>query len=319
MNLPSFFLLEIHMHPTSSPDAATACAGSLGERPERRRVGRFAETRGIRVARAGCRVLCRVAPGVAAHLAYALLSKPPRGVEKPWQSALRRRACCSRLAFGGGDLAVYEWGRGPIVLLVHGWGAHALHMGRLIDPLVDAGYRVVAFDAPAHGRSHGRHTDLIEYAAAVAAVAERLGSVHTLVAHSFGASMALFAQRDWGLACSRQIYISSFDHCKWFTEAFAHYLGLQPGVIEQARRMMVERHSGRLDWNGLSVVEMLRRTKQPTLIVHDQDDEEIPFQHSLSLLEAAPHAQFHATRLLGHHRLLGSREVIDRVVGFVQA
>ena len=33
--------------------------------------------------------------------------------------------------------------------------------------------------------------------------------------------------------------------------------------------------------------------------------------------QAAPHAQFHATSGLGHHRLLGNAEVIAQVVRFV--
>jgi pimeloyl-ACP methyl ester carboxylesterase len=302
------------MNQLQSSDAALAPA----ERHTRRRVGRFAETRGVKLARTGARVLCQLAPRLAAHMTYALLSKPPRSPEKPWQAQLRSRAKTSILHHSGRELAVYEWGSGPTVLLVHGWGAHALHMGRMVDPLVDAGYRVVAFDAPAHGRSQGRNTDLIEFASAIATVAERCGPVHGLLAHSFGVSMALYAQRDWGVTCKRQVLLSSFSHCKWFTDAFAHYLSLKPEVMDAARQMMVERYGGRLDWDRLSVVELLRRTRQPTLLMHDQDDEEIPFSHSVALLEGAPQAQFHATQGLGHHRLLGNPEVIDRVVQFMR-
>jgi pimeloyl-ACP methyl ester carboxylesterase len=37
-------------------------------------------------------------------------------------------------------------------------------MGLFINPLVDAGYRVIAFDAPAHGDSGGKRTSLLEFA-----------------------------------------------------------------------------------------------------------------------------------------------------------
>ena len=80
--------------------------------------------------------------------------------------------------------------------MVHGWGARATHMGKMIEPLVAAGFRLVAFDAPAHGESFGGSTDLIEYAAAIKAVARHAGPVHTLLAHSFGVAMALYARRD---------------------------------------------------------------------------------------------------------------------------
>jgi pimeloyl-ACP methyl ester carboxylesterase len=285
---------------------------------ERRKAGRFAETSGIHIVRKAFGLLCKASPGIAARIAYALLSKPPRTQERPWQVDLRQRARTSTIRHTSGSLKVHEWGAGPVVLLVHGWGARATHMGKLIEPLVDAGYRVVSFDAPAHGDSTGSNTDLMEFASAVDTVARFAGPVDTLIAHSFGVSMALFARRDWGVEAKRQVFISSFDHCKWFTNAFANYVGLSAGVIEQARQLMVERYWGRLDWDRLSVVEMLRRTEEPTLIVHDTEDPEIPYEHGLALVQAAPHAQIHTTSGLGHHRLLGSPAVIQRVLSFLK-
>lgn len=285
--------------------------------PETRTAGRFRETRKIKVARGAFGVLSRMAPALAAHLTYALLARPPRAPEKIWQQTLREQAHTTWLPLGKGEIAVYEWGAGPVVLMVHGWGARATHMGKLVAPLVEAGFRVVAFDAPAHGNSSGRSTDLVAYAAAVAAVARHAGPVHALLAHSFGVAMALYARRDWGITARRQVLISSFHHCKWFTEAFGQYAGMTPDVLERARQKMVDLYQGRLDWDRLSVVEMLRRTPQPTLIIHDREDGEVPFAHSLALMQAAPQARFYATSGLGHHRLLGHADVLRQVVGFV--
>ena len=300
---------------TSTGGNATAPLND-SDAPQRREVGRFAEKPGIKAVRMAFKLLCKVSPTLAAHLTYQLLSRPPRAPERPWQRDLREQAHTTRLAHSSGLLSVYSWGDGPTVLMVHGWGARATHMGKLVKPLVAAGFRVVSFDAPGHGDSSGRTTDLVQFASAVAAVAKFAGPIHTLIAHSFGVAMALYARRDWGVTAERQVLISSFDHCKWFTDAFAGYVGLEPAVMEQARQLMVDRYDGRLDWEQLSVVEMLRRTFEPTLILHDTDDLEIPFQHSLSLLQAAPLAQFHSTSGCGHHRLLGNSGVIERVVRF---
>jgi pimeloyl-ACP methyl ester carboxylesterase len=298
---------------TAAPRAAPINEPSA---QQRREVGRFAEKRGIKAVRLAFKLLCKVTPTIAAHLTYQLLSRPPRAAERPWQKTLREQAQTTHLNHSSGRVVVYSWGDGPTVLMVHGWGARATHMGKLINPLVAAGFRVVSFDAPGHGESSGRTTDLVQFASAIAAVAQFAGPIHTLVAHSFGVAMALYARRDWGVQVDRQVLISSFDHCKWFTDAFAGYVGLEPKVMVQARQLMVDRYPGRLDWEQLSVVEMLRRTPEPSLILHDTDDLEIPFQHSLSLLQAAPSAQFYSTSGCGHHRLLGSPGVIERVVRF---
>lgn len=282
-----------------------------------RRAGRFAPTRGLRLVRAVYGVLCRVAPAVAAPLAYAQLATPPRTAPRDWHLALRQQAVRQRLPFAGGELAVMSWGKGPVVLMVHGWGSHATHMGRLVGPLVSAGFKVVAFDAPAHGESSGRATDLVQFASAIAAVASHAGPLHAVLAHSFGASMALYAQRDWGVQARRMVLISSFDHCNWFTEAFAEHVGLTAAVLARVRQRLVRLYGGRLDWARMSVVDMLRAGDTPTLVVHDEDDEEIPFEHGLALAQARAGVSFKRTRGYGHHLVLRSASVIDSVVKFI--
>lgn len=309
MNPQSTASLAAADHP--GRDGAASADGQLA--------GRFRETPTAALRRALLGALSGWSPALAAHVGYRMLATPPRIAERPWQRELRRKASSSRLPVGAGTVAVYEWGRpaSPTVLMVHGWGARATHMGRLIEPLLSAGFRVVSFDAPAHGASDGRRTDLVEFAGAVHAVAEYAGSLDGVIAHSFGAAMALLAARDWGVSASRQVLISAFDHCKWITEAFARHAGLSPAVVNRMQRMMVERHNGRIDWAQFSVVEMLRMSNRPTLLIHDEQDPEIPFAHSVALLAGAAKARLHATRGLGHHRLLGDRSVIEGVLRFV--
>ena len=285
----------------------------------RPKAGRFVETPAVKWLRRVFAMLQATSPAAAAHLAYVLLTRPPRVAERPWQASLRERAAQSTLPFGRGRLALYEWGSGPTVLLVHGWGARGTHLGRLVQPLVDAGYRVVAFDAPGHGHSSGRTATLPEFASAIAAVAAHVGEIDTLVAHSFGVSMALWAQLDWGLRARRQVLFSSLDHCKWVTEEFGRLMGLQSSVMARGRQLMVERCQGAMDWERLAVGEMLARTAQPTLLVHDTEDPEVPIEHMFNLMVACANRplELHVSEGLGHHRLLGSRDVIERLLAFV--
>ncbi|WP_298436562.1 alpha/beta hydrolase [Ottowia sp.] len=284
-----------------------------------RTAGRFAETPAVRRLRHLFGLLQRTSPGAAALLTYALLTRPPRVAERHWQAQLRRQASNEWLTFGHGRLACSSWGQGPTVLLVHGWGARATHLGRLVLPLVAAGYRVVAFDGPGHGRSSGSFATLPDFAGAVAAVGAHAGDVHALVAHSFGVPMALWAQAGWGLRVRRQVLFSSLDDCKWVTEQFGRMVALRPDVIEQARQRAVKRSGGRLDWNRLSVGEWLRQSTHPTLLIHDVHDPEIPVQHLYNVINHCLERPLdvHMTEGLGHHRLLGDHAVIRRVVDFI--
>lgn len=298
-----------------SPLHATAALPRHGARS----VGRFAETPTVRYLRRVFAVLHRTSPDMAAWLAYALLTRPPRVAERPWQASLREHASTQWLPFSGGRLAVYGWGTGPTVLLVHGWGARGTHLGRMVQPLVQAGHRVVAFDAPGHGRSSGRTATLPQFAEAIAAVGAHVGEVHTLIAHSFGVAMALWAQVDWGLRVRQQVLFSSLDHCNWVTEEFGRLVGLPPAVLERGRQLMVRRSAGRLDWERLSVGELLTHTTAPTLLLHDVQDPEVPVEHLFSVMACCPDRplEVHVTDGLGHHRLLGDAAVMQRVLAFV--
>jgi pimeloyl-ACP methyl ester carboxylesterase len=278
---------------------------------------RFRERSGLNVLRTVCGVLSGVAPGLAGRIGYALLSRPPKAPEREWQTILRETAKSGVLQCGMQRLATYEWGSGPTILMVHGWGARATHMGKMIEPLVRAGFRVVSFDAPAHGLSSGRTTDLVEYADAIHRVTAHFGQPHAIIAHSFGSAMALSAMRDWHVKPRRIVLISSFDHCLWFSREFGMYLGIRPTAVSRMQQLLSDRYSGRFDWEKMSVVEMLRGAKIPALLIHDQDDEEISCQHSVRIQSDTAGAELFQTQGLGHHRLLGDSAVIKRVVQFV--
>lgn len=85
-----------------------------------------------------------------------------------------------------GHLAVWSWGRGPVLLLLHGPGGGAGDLTPLFDPLVAAGYRAVAPDLPGHGDSDGDPLDLPARADAVAAIARLIGPVRAIVGMADG-------------------------------------------------------------------------------------------------------------------------------------
>ena len=70
-------------------------------------------------------------------------------------------------------IAMWRWGSrdAPAVLLAHGWGGNAAQMRPFVFPLLQAGYRVIAYDQPAHGVSDGKLTGLPDFADVLAEVA----------------------------------------------------------------------------------------------------------------------------------------------------
>ncbi|MGI9585131.1 MAG: alpha/beta fold hydrolase, partial [Acidimicrobiia bacterium] len=99
------------------------------------------------------------------------------------------------LETNGVTLAVDDRGDGPAVVLLHGFPELAYSWRHQIQPLADAGYRVISFDQRGYGASsHPVHVDaygLRNLAGDVVGVLDRLGiDDATLVGHDWGSIVA---------------------------------------------------------------------------------------------------------------------------------
>ncbi len=100
------------------------------------------------------------------------------------------------------------WGdHGPFILLVHGWNGRGSQMGAFAKPLVEKGFRVVAFDGPAHGDSPGTESNPSEYANFLLSLQNDFAPIHAIVAHSFGSGCSVLAVSR-GLSVNKRFCIS---------------------------------------------------------------------------------------------------------------
>src|SRR5574338_402025 len=131
--------------------------------------------------RVGFAVLARVAPRLAEHQAAMFFMTPRR---RRTAGSLTHAAARELVVDAGGfRLTTWSWGDGPSALLVHGWSGSAADMVAIADALAGSGFRVTVVDMPAHGRSPGQRTSLVEWIAALRALGEELGPFHTVVGH----------------------------------------------------------------------------------------------------------------------------------------
>src|SRR5262245_63019570 len=80
------------------------------------------------------RILSAVSPDLAARLAERLLLAPPRARRRTTELALLASARARPMRVGGRRIETWMWGRGPRVLLVHGWGGRGAELGAFVGP-----------------------------------------------------------------------------------------------------------------------------------------------------------------------------------------
>ncbi len=248
----------------------------------------------------------RVAPGHVAGQARRRFmtpqGRPPRDWELPWLERAERIT----LRLG---LSALRWGRGPTVLLMHGWEGRPTQFASLIEALVQAGYGVVALDAPAHGQSPGREANIVLFARALLEAAEELPPLHAVIGHSMGGASALLALQ-LGLRPRALVTISAPSRILGMLRGFAGYIGLPPRARDQFIRH-VETHAGipaaDLDVNCY-------RLDLPGLIAHAADDPMVPAAEAERIHEAWFDSQLLRLEGGGHQRVLADPHLVAAVL-----
>lgn len=264
-------------------------------------------------------ILAKIAPSYVAKLMLRIFLTPPRCRESAWEAQFSDSAEQQVIQSDGKCVVVYSWGHGEKkILLCHAWGGRGTQLAKFVEPLTTAGFRVVAFDAPGHGRSSGRSSDIMEYSSAIHAVEKYLGGFDALVAQSFGADSAMFAVSRFRIQISKIVLIGCFSHGKWMIQEFGRILNISAQVLTKMCNILEKKYEGHLMWDKLDFVEMLRERSIPALIIHDRDDEEIDHEHARKFRSIDQRIWFHDTQKLGHRQIVQSPLVIGRVVEFMK-
>ena len=276
---------------------------------------------GLRWLRWQLRILSAVAPALASRQAWQLFCTPRRLPVKPWEASVlataRRRTVDNPET---GPVAVYEWGAAaaPAVVLVHGWEHRASFWRAWVLPLLAAGYRVVALDGPAHGASGGRQTTLTGFGGAVQAVVDTVGEVRAIVAHSFGAASVagLPVRLPAAAPLPRLVLLSTPVSPRVVAARFADFLNLSNDVVERFAGH-IQQTTGRAADSFAAAAAGPSIGAEKVLVLHDEGDEIVPFVEGQQIVAAWPGAVLHATRGLGHNRILRDAAVVQSVVAFI--
>ena len=303
-----------------STGAAVEPAIAATGRPTRQRVSALGGT--PTGARAGFRVAEWVAPHLAAVAAQKVWFRVPPAPPLQRRDRGVRPGESLAVDVAGRPLHVLSWGSGPVVLLVHGWSGWWQQLSVYVEPLVAAGMRVVAWDAPSHGDSapgrYGSHASSIaDLVDGVRAVSAAVGEVYGVVAHSAGA-MAACMNLVEGLSAKRVVLVSpsvsGADQVDFLTER----LGWGPRTLRLVQRFVRRRFH--LDMADYDVPQRLLDcgvALPDALLVHDLDDLQAPPDSADRLAAVWPNATILTTTGHDHFRVLWDPNTVRRAVSFI--
>jgi pimeloyl-ACP methyl ester carboxylesterase len=264
----------------------------------------------------------RLSPKITSAFAYKLWITSPRFKTPESERHAMESAIIDFHQIKNHKIATYSWGRTrpvakPLVLLVHGWSGRGTQLGSFVEPLLDAGYRVLSFDAPAHGQSSGKQTTIFEIVDVILALQKHYGEFDSVISHSFGGPCTALAIQK-GLKVKRFVAISPPATIMGLVTKFISALHINDKTGAQLI-YRIENFFGDHVWHDLSMTTLVENLTVPGFVIHDTQDVDIPWEEGQAIASAWGNASFKRTDDLGHRRILRDDDVIASAVNFISA
>lgn len=268
----------------------------------------------------GFQTLGNLLPGLAGKVAYRLFATPRLRARHKVSDPVLERARIFEFMYAKQLLKGYEWGEGDrTILMVHGWESRGTALRSFVPGLVEKGFRVIAFDGPAHGDSPGHRTNLPHFAGAVQAIINQVGPVYGLIAHSFGGAATGYALSvlNPAIKVHRLVQIATPSNIEHIFQDAVQTMGLPKRVARKFRHILEGKIGGRklAEINMVSAFATMQ--VEEGLLVHDREDRVVPYSSALDLATKVEHLQLLETRGYGHFRLVKNPDLIRAVQQFI--
>ncbi|MBN8642785.1 MAG: alpha/beta hydrolase [Flavobacteriales bacterium] len=213
------------------------------------------------------------------------------------------------------EIVVYHYGRGEKkALLVHGWSGRGTQLVKIADELLKNGYSVVSFDAPAHGKSKGNSSIMIEFIASILEIEKHYGSFEIAIGHSLGGMSILNAIKQ-KLQVKKVVIIGSGDIIQDIIDNFILNLKLKPNIAIRLKDYFENKYQEKMENYAASFAA--REVKIPVLVIHDLNDEDVDIKAAHHIQSNLVNSEIMITEGLGHRKILGNKEVINRIIEFI--
>ncbi len=201
------------------------------------------------------------------------------------------------------------------VLLVHGWSGRGTQLVKIADALLKDGFSTVSFDAPAHGKSPGNTTLMPEFIASILEIEKQMGPFEFVVGHSLGGMSILNAIKQ-GLQVKKAVIIGSGDSVQDIIDDFIKKLKLKPIMGDKMRISFEKQYD--MDMESFSANVAAKEVTVPVLVIHDKDDDDVPFTASVNIDKHLANSELMLTEKFGHRKVLGDDEVVQAVCKFIE-
>lgn len=279
---------------------------------------RLGERIAISYYRTKFRILSAVSKKKTAEIALDLFSTPQFRYKRIFPKIFDESEKLS-FTINGETVKGYRWNRGgrKKALIAHGFNSSVAGFGHYVQPLIAKGYEVLAFDAPAHGKSTGTKINAATYKEMILYINEKYGPLQSLMGHSFGGLAISLAMEDIPHDNSyRIVLIAPATEAKTAIDFFFSFMKLNEKVRDEFNQQIYAIQHHPPEW--YSVSRAIENVKANVLWYHDEDDRITPYKDAKKVKEKNyPNIDFVTTKGLGHRGIYKNADVSKAIVEFL--
>ena len=264
------------------------------------------------------KILSSISKRKAAEKAYKLFCSPQYRNKKKLPPIFEK-AEKLHLPFEEVILRGYRWNHPSEnkVLILHGFESSVINFDRYVKPLVKKGYEVLAFDAPAHGRSTGKMINAIIYKDMIHKINKVYGPVKFFLAHSFGGlAVSLYLEETIHDETYKVVLIAPAVETTTAADSYFKFLKLDKELRKEFDKMIEELAGKPMTWYSISRAS--QKIKAKVLFLQDKDDEMTPLKDVEPIIKMAySHFQFIISEGLGHRRIYRDNKTAKTIIDFL--
>lgn len=262
--------------------------------------------------------LAFVSPKLATDFAFKLFMTPyrfprPKRELKMYEKAKKQRLIIPSLRK---EIQLYHCGNGEKkVLLIHGWAGRGIQLNAIAETFTNKGYHTISFDAPAHGESQGKQTAMTEFIECIRVIDQEMGPFEFAVGHSLGGMALLNAVKN-GFSAKKIATAGSGDSIHDICHQFVNRLGMKPEIGDRLKKKLDKILDS--DAELLSANLAALEVKIPVLVMHDTQDEDVPYKVAQDICKNLVRHELYITEGLGHRKILWDKKVMEKLTHFFE-
>ena len=271
----------------------------------------------IKYIRARFRVLSALSKPKAAEKAFELFCTPQYRNKKSL-TGIFQKAEKLNFDFEGNLIKGYRFNHPSRakILITHGFESTVLNFDKYVQPLINKGYEVLAFDAPAHGHSSGKRINVLMYKNMLQYINRHFGPFHGYMGHSLGGlALSLFLEETEHDSSTQLVLIAPATETTTAIDNYFKFLQLDEGVRKEFDQLVTMKANKKPEW--ISISHAAKNIKARVLFLQDKEDELTPYSDVVPIIQKNyPNIKFIISKGLGHSQIYRDGHNLKTIVDF---